>query len=291
MSKPSNNAIRVSENDKLRSNFVRNFVQNGEILCSHALKFTNNIPRIIVQFWDDEDIPSDVQECIETWRQLKSSGVEHFLFNKGTARRFIAENLPADTVKAFDRCYHPAMKSDYFRLCFIFCIGGIYVDVDDVYCGIDVDNLFTDQRMKLQPLCFDIDTNEMVDSGKFIIDGEFSENWIFYFNNNPIIAPSNSPIIKYALARSTRLILECDEYDFPEIQSTTGPGNTTASVVACLSDYQPHIQEKCLSVLSDWQVYTQTIWELSYRNDERNWRLSNGKEYTPEKLIQEKSWI
>ena len=245
MWKPSNNAIRVSENDKLRSNFVRHFVQSEEILCSNNLKLTNNIPRIIVQFWYDEAIPNDVQECIETWRQLKSSGVEHFLFDRDTARRFIEENLPTDNVKAFDDCYHPAMKSDYFRLCFISCIGGFYVDVDDVYCGTDVDNLFTDQRVKLQPLCFDIDTNEMVDPGRFIIDGEFSESWIFYFNNNPIIAPPNNPIIEYALLRSTRLILECDEYDFPEIQSTTGPGNMSASVVACLLDYQPQIQENC----------------------------------------------
>lgn len=289
MWKPSNNAIRVSENDKSRSNFVRGFVQSEEMLCSQALKNTNNIPRIIVQFWDDEDIPNDVQECIETWIRLKSSGIEHFLFNKDTARRFIAENLPEDKVKAFDRCYHPAMKSDYFRLCFISCIGGFYVDVDDVYCGVDVGNLFADQRMKLQPLCFDIDTNEMVDPEKFIIDREFSENWIFYFNNNPIIAPPGSPIIEYALARSTRLILECDECDFPEIQSTIGPGNMSASVVACLSDCQPHIQEKLLSILSDWQVYAQTIWGLSYRNDERNWRLSNRKKYTPIKLIQEKA--
>lgn len=285
----SNNAIRVSENDKLRSNFVRHFVQNEEILCSHNLKLANNIPRIIVQFWDDEDIPSDVQECIETWRQLKSSGVEHFLFNKDTARSFIAENLPTDNVRAFDRCYHPAMKSDYFRLCFIFYIGGFYVDVDDVYSGVDVDDLFTDQRMKLQPLCFDIDANEMVDPGKFIIDGEFSESWIFYFNNNPIIVPPNNPIIEYALARSTRLILERGEYDFPEIQSTTGPGNLSASVVACLSDYQPQIQGEFISVLLDWQIYAQTIWGLSYRNDERNWRLSNRKKYKPVKLIQEKA--
>ena len=287
MWKPSNNAIRVSENDKLRSNFVRNFVQNEEALSSLALKTTNNIPRIIVQFWDDENIPNDVQECIETWRQLKSRGIEHFLFNTGTARRFIAENLSADNVKAFDRCYHPAMKSDYFRLCFISCIGGFYVDVDDVYCGIDVDNLFTDQRIKLQPLCFDIDINEMVNPRAFITDGGFSESWIFYFNNNPIIAPPNSPIIEYALARSTRLILEGDEYNFPEIQSTAGPGNISASVVTYLSDCQPYIQKQCLSVLPDWEIYAQTIWGLSYRNDERNWRLSNRKKYTPVKLKQE----
>lgn len=283
---PSNNAVQVSENDILRSNFIRHFVQNVETQHSSTLNLTNNIPRIIVQFWDDEDIPKDVQECIETWQNLKNRGVEHFLFNNGTARKFIADNLSEYNVKAFERCYHPAMKSDYFRLCFIYCTGGFYVDADDTYSG-GIDNLFSDQRMNLQPLCFDIDTNEMVDPEKFIVDGEFSENWIFYFNNNPIIAPPHSPIIEYSLARSTRLILESDEYSFPEIQSTTGPGNMSASVVAYLSDCQIYTQAQCLGVLSDWNDYAQTIWELSYRNDKRNWRLSNSEKYTPTKSIKE----
>ncbi len=291
MWKPSNNALWISENDKLRSNFVRDFVQNKKRHRLHTPKNTKNIPKIIVQFWDDEDIPNDVSECIETWQQLKSSGFEHFLFNKGTARKFIAENLSPDNVKAFDRCYHPAMKSDYFRLCFIFCIGGFYVDVDDVYRGIDIGNLFTDQKLKLQPLCFDINSNEMIEPEKFIFDDEFLESWIFYFNNNPIISPPGSPIIDNALVRSTRLILECKEYAFPEIQSTTGPGNMSASIVAYLLDCEPHIQEQSLSVLSDWKTYVQTIWELSYRSDERNWRLSNRKKYTPIKLKQEKVLI
>jgi hypothetical protein len=288
MWEPSKNAIHISENDQSRSEFIKHLVQNEEALSSHTRKPTNKIPKIIIQFWDDEDIPSDVKECTETWKQLKSMGFKHVLFNEDSARRFIVDNLHSDNVKAFDRCYHPAMKSDYFRLCFISYSGGFYVDVDDVYCGIDVENLLNDQRIKLQPLCFDIDTNKMVDPEKFIINGENSKNWIFYFNNNPIVAPPNNPIIEYALVRATRLILDCDEFDLPEIQSTTGPGNLTASVVAYLSDHKTYMQDQCFDVLSDWQAYAQVVWALSYRNDERNWRLSNRKQYESVKSIIEK---
>lgn len=291
MWEPSKNAIQISENDNTRSDFVKHLVQRGGALHTLTQKPTNNIPRIIVQFWDDENIPSDVQECTETWKHLKSRGFKHVLFNEDGARRFIAENLHADNVKAFDRCYHPAMKSDYFRLCFIFSIGGFYVDVDDVYCRIDVECLFSDQRIKLQPLCFDVDNDGMVDSDKFIINGSFSKSWIFYFNNNPIVAPPGNHIIEYALRRTTRLILGCDENDLPEIQSTTGPGNLTASVVAYLSSHKSYIQDQCLSVLSEWGTYARTIWPLSYRNDERNWRLSNKKPYMPMKSILEKAKI
>lgn len=242
-------------------------------------KTTNQIPKIIVQFWDENDIPEDVQECIESWQSLKSKGFEHRLFNNGSARKFITDNLQEENVKAFDRCYHPAMKSDYFRLCFIYCNGGFYVDVDDVYSGADISALFSDERIKLQPLCFDLDTNSMVSLDKLNISGKFTGNQIYYFNNNPIIAPPHNPIIEYALARSTRLLLECDENTFPEIQSTTGPGNISASVVAYLEGHPENEREKYLTILVEWVAFAQTIWRLSYRDDDRNWRLSNRKEY------------
>ena len=291
MWKPSKDAIQISENDKARSDFVKHLVQRDRALDTLTPKSASKIPKIIVQFWDDENIPIDVQECTETWNQLKSKEFKHVLFNDDSARRFIAESLHADNAKAFDRCYHPAMKSDYFRLCFIFYIGGFYVDVDDVYSGIDIEHLFSDQRLKLQPLCFDMDADGMVDSEKFIRNRSFSNSWIFYFNNSPIVAPPGNPIIEYSLRRATRLILGCDENDFPEIQSTTGPGNLTASVVAYLSSDKSYRQDQCLSVLSEWGTYARTIWPLSYRNDRRNWRLSNKKPYMPIKSIIEKAQI
>lgn len=277
--KPSKSAVKSSEDDTLRSIFVRELMQVRSTAPFSTPKTTNQIPKIIVQFWDENDIPEDVQECIESWQSLKSKGFEHHLFNNSTARKFIADNLYEENVKAFDRCYHPAMKSDYFRLCFIYCSGGFYVDVDDVYSGLDISGLFSDQRMKLQPLCFDVDANSMVAPGNFNVSGELADNRIYYFNNNPIIAPPHNPIIEYALARSTYLLLECDENIFPEIQSTTGPGNMSASIVAYLSDSPHNTREKHLNILVEWEAFAPTIWKLSYRDDDRNWRLSNRKEY------------
>lgn len=278
--KPSKNAIKYSEDDISRSSFVSELLQDIGTLSFSILKNTNKIPKIIVQFWDENDIPKDVQECIKSWLSLKSKGFEHRLFNNNTARKFIVDNMHEDNVKAFDRCYHPAMKSDYFRLCFIYCNGGFYVDVDDVYSGLNISGLFSDPRMKLQPLCFDVDANSMVSPDKFIVSSEFTGKRIFYFNNNPIIAPPHNPIIEYALERSTCILLECDENIFPEIQSTTGPGNMSASVVAYLVDYPNNEREQHLNILTEWEACAQTIWRLSYRDDDRNWRLSNRKNYT-----------
>ena len=110
--------------------------------------------------------------------------------------------------------------------------GGVYVDADDVFLGVDFTHLFDDARLKLQPLCYDIDSDEMVQSEFFTGPAAESSGWIFYFNNNPIVAPPGHRVVQRALERSTRILTESAADELPEIQSTTGPGNLTASFVA-----------------------------------------------------------
>jgi hypothetical protein len=96
--------------------------------------------------------------------------------------------------------------------------------------------------------------------------------WIFYFNNNPLIAMRGHPIIRRALTAATDA-LERPSSKLPEIQSTTGPGNLTKSVF----DYakqQNDVAEMVL-VLRHWEDVATSKWPLSYRRDARNWRLSN----------------
>ena len=55
------------------------------------------------------------------------------------------------------------MRADYFRLCFIMKVGGFYVDADDIYQGLSVEELLVDGCLKLQPLCYEVATDSMVD--------------------------------------------------------------------------------------------------------------------------------
>ena len=84
------------------------------------------------------------------------------MFDDNKARRFIEGNFEHAHVIAFDRCYHPAMRCDFFRLCYILRHGGFYVDADEVYKGAGCEFLFQDAKVKLQPLCYDLSTNQMV---------------------------------------------------------------------------------------------------------------------------------
>lgn len=262
-----------------RSNFVRGLVQRSRESDVASSVFSRKPPKRIVQFWNDMGrLPEDVKECIESWRRLEVQGFELLLFDEGAARNFISRELGARYEKAYDKCYHPAMQSDYFRLCYILVEGGCYVDADDVYQGQSIEHLFSDGRLKIQPLCYDMLANKMVPSSVFTKVGAHDLSWIFYFNNNPLIAASGHPIVKWALAKAT-LSLErymADEL-LPDIQSTTGPGNLTKSIFDSLTNNGEI--EGDLAVLYNWEEIAISRWPLSYRDDERNWRLSDRKDH------------
>lgn len=258
-----------------QSNFIRKLVQNPKN-HSDFLIDTNKIPKKIVQFWDKLDkIPFDVKECIDTWAYIEDHGFERNIFDKQQAKDYIFNNLGVKYLQAFEKCYHPAMQSDYFRLCYIFIEGGCYIDADDVFSGKQIGNLFTDCRLKIQPLCYDTATHMMVSPHIFTKRNAYSPTWIFYFNNNPLIACSRHPVIEKALTKSTYLLGQNNINSFPEIQSTTGPGVLTTSIYEIISEQEE--MKYSIQILNDWEDFAKSNWELEYRKDSRNWRNSNCK--------------
>ncbi|MFN9529824.1 MAG: glycosyltransferase family 32 protein [Pseudomonadaceae bacterium] len=264
------------EDHRRRSDFIKKLVQSPFRDKPLPPEYSRGVPKTIVQFWHKRaQLPSDVCDCMKSWKALEAQGFNYLFFDQEDAKQFIRERLGERHVSAFEKCYHPAMQSDYFRLCYISVEGGFYVDADDVYIGSPIDRLFIDGRLKIQPLCYDVTTGLMVESAVFTSEGAYSPSWIFYFNNNPLIAPPRHAVIDRALAQSTHL-LEHSVGEFPEIQSTTGPGNLSKSIFEL--DTENIEIESSLYVLSNWERTASTKWHLSYRNDSRNWRLSNQKQ-------------
>jgi hypothetical protein len=229
------------------------------------------IPRRLVRYWHDpSDLPDDVRACLESWDRLREVGFEFRMFDDGTAAAYIARTYGARENRAFARCRHPAMRCDYLRLCFILAEGGLYVDADDVLLGDGWRELFQDGRLKLQPLCYDIPSAGMVEAADIWRADLRVDGRIFYVNNDPIAAPAHHPVLQGALDRATDRLLGNDP--FPEIQSTTGPGNLTAA----LSVHVRRLDQAGLpwdfELLRDWESIAETRWHLSYRNDARNWR-------------------
>ena len=157
---------RVAEDDGLRSRYMQELIQ--EVAPPRPPLAPATIPKVIVQFWHEtNDIPSDVHECLDSWEPLERQGFERILFDDYEARRFISKSFGRRYVAAFDRCHHPAMRCDYFRLCYMLRNGGFYVDADEFYQGGDCRSLFQDSRLKIQPLCYDTSAETMVPSETF----------------------------------------------------------------------------------------------------------------------------
>lgn len=263
--------------ERARSNFVRDLVQRRGDATLSSPKWSSPAPKRIVQFWNDlKRLPEDVKVCMDSWKRLEQDGFELEVFDESSARTFIRSRLGVRHQRAFDRCYHPSMMSDYFRYSYVFVEGGFYIDADDVYHGTSIEHFFVDGGLKLQPFCYDIATSQMVAPSVFSEPGANQPGWIFYFNTTPLIAGRHHPIVERALLNAT-VSLETDLANgLPEVQATTGPGNLTRSVYEVLSEGCP---TSALTIAHDWELASTSKWPLSYRNDARNWRLSNQQAY------------
>lgn len=268
--------LDTPEQHRQRSEYIRTLVQSPTETPAQSETHSHPIPRSIVQFWhDSQQIPRDVEECIDSWRDWTAQGFSHQVFDSQSAQAFIDEAFDSRYLRAFRRCYHPAMQADYFRLCYLHINGGLYVDADDVCVSNDVEFLFSDGRLKVQPLCYDVATQRMVDPKRFIFERAQSPDWIFYLNNNPLASHPRNKVIEQALERATDLLERSDASCLPEIQETTGPGNLSKVVYDMGASGQ--VDKDALMILATWETVAVSKWPLSYRDDARNWRLSNRK--------------
>lgn len=265
-----------SDHHQKRSEFIRNLIQKAQ-KAQPTRDVALGIPKTIVQFWHNlAELPEDVAECIKSWSKWENRGFLHRLFDRQSAEDFISRTLGHEHVLAFGRCYHPAMQADYFRLCYIFVEGGLYVDADDVCIATDISFLFRGPQLKVQPLCYDIDSDTMIEPADFLEQSSEPKNWIFYVNNNPLVGRKGDPIIERSLMRSTRLLNNARRGELLEIQSATGPGNLSKTIfeMGAVSDI-----EGGLLILKDWEATAISKWPLSYRSDARNWRHSNQRSF------------
>jgi len=262
------------ECDDLRSAFIRNLVlqqlQRSERAPGNFRTETTLIPKRLIRYWHNpSDLPEDVQVCLNSWDSLRENGFEFHMFDDSSASKYIAETYGESERQAFANCSHPAMRSDYFRMCFLLAEGGFYVDADEVLLG-DWRNVFHDGNLKVQPLCYDIRAGGMAPADEIWRVDLATNERIFYINNNPIAAPAHHPILRRALTRATSKLL--NKEPFREIQSTTGPGNFTAALAAHARHNELAGRPCDFEFLRDWNSIAETRWNLSYRGDSRNWR-------------------
>tara|TARA_R110000824_G_scaffold276247_3_gene464782 strand:+ start:1298 stop:2149 length:852 start_codon:yes stop_codon:yes gene_type:complete len=267
------------KDDELRSNFIRELTLMQISRADDRAKFgptrNESIPKRLLQYWHDPaDLPDDVRACLSSWDRLGAEGFECLFFDDAAAGAFIYRRFGPRESTAFERCRHPAMRSDFFRMCFILAEGGLYVDADDVLISEGWRHLFTNRKLKIQPLCYDVDATGMLPTSEIWNADLDTLNRIFYVNNNPIAAPAGHPVLRRALQQATDKLLS--DNAVPEIQSTTGPGNLTEALAAHAHEAFVAGAPFDFDLITGWDDTGRTKWDLSYRGDARNWRNMDG---------------
>jgi hypothetical protein len=228
----------------------------------------------IVQFWDTDHPPKDVDTLIEGWRAAVPSG-NHILFNQLTARDFIKANFPKVFVDAYDACHHPAMKSDLFRYAFLYISGGMYVDADEnIISELPYITPNLHEFVAVSPIAFHttLDGNNVgIPFDEMLDPGIFPPPIQMYYANAPIIATARHPVIKAALHRSVRLItMATYQKERCDIHGTTGPTNLTSVINASMLRASL-CSDECNVYAFNWHKYSTTI-DCEYKRDGRNWR-------------------
>ncbi len=91
--------------------------------------FTSSVEALaLMQYWDTPTAPDQVEELMKTWSS--DPQFDHHRYCWDSAHSFVGDRFDRRTLMVFETCAVPAMQCDVFRLCWLFEVGGIYIDAD-----------------------------------------------------------------------------------------------------------------------------------------------------------------
>jgi hypothetical protein len=235
----------------------------------------------LVQFWDSDDVPDDVSTLIKSWVGVVPEGV-HMLFNCNSASKFIQKFFPHYVLKAFEVSKHPAMKSDLFRLAYLYQCGGAYVDADDrATRGLPIVDYRDNAVLVVSPIIrqSNQDSKREVHVKDFV-DGPLATTGPeAYFANSPILAGRRNNAIRIALLRAVESVLDAyhESISF-DIHMMTGPTQLSRSICETfLLDSLIGTRSMRLSVMQ-WSDFAHRQLPLAYKQTERDWRIFESME-------------
>lgn len=204
-------------------------------------------------FWDTVEPPDEVKENIVTWAHIAESVP---LYSERMAQDFILKNFDEKVLRCFDKCHHPAMKSDLFRILKLSVDGGLYIDADERLIS------------NLDPIIKLIDDLEV--DRLFVVD-VMSDR--MYLHNYAIFCRPNDEIVKLAIEQAVDVISEASEdYLRGKIWKVTGPGNLSKAVLGqFISDCTLIPRTAFISSIAFRKIFYSP--DLSYKADpQKNWR-------------------
>ena len=88
----------------------------------------NGIPLKIYRSWITHDVPLRMKEAVDKTIEM-SPEFDQYMYSDEECLRFIEENFEPNVAKAFRSLKPGAYQSDLWRLCILYKLGGIYIDI------------------------------------------------------------------------------------------------------------------------------------------------------------------
>jgi mannosyltransferase OCH1-like enzyme len=169
-----------------------------------APRIISGVPLNIYQSWHSNKIPTKMRETIYSLLDMNPE-FDYYLYSDDACRNFIKDNFNEDVVAAFDSFKPGAYKSDLWRYCILYKLGGVYLDI---------------KFKSVVPLAPIIEKNPEILVRDLSLSLSFEMNSKVY--NGFMVSPPNNPIFKETIediVRSSRLKLYKTGY-----LDITGPG-------------------------------------------------------------------
>jgi mannosyltransferase OCH1-like enzyme len=115
--------IESSMNNEKKGSFQTNQIELKELIYKNQ-----NIPKNIIQtYYKDDYISKSHYNAIHSFIDLNPE-YTYYYFNDNDCRNFIKNHFELKILLTYDKIIPKALKSDLFRLCFIYLNGGCYFD-------------------------------------------------------------------------------------------------------------------------------------------------------------------
>ncbi|MEM9968741.1 MAG: glycosyltransferase [Pseudomonadota bacterium] len=101
------------------------------VFCANRAVFPAEGTQVtdVFQYWDQPEPPSQIKAARQKW---VSAAHAHSWYDDAAAQEYIYAAFGPAAAREFDAFWHPALKSDVFRLYRLIKDGGIYCDADSL---------------------------------------------------------------------------------------------------------------------------------------------------------------
>ena len=99
--------------------------------AQRLLSGDGSIPRILMQYWHEPEIPDDLVPYVESWQALNPE-LTYCPLDDAAAQAFLQSHCETAVLEAYRRAQEPTKRADLIRLAWLHVNGGFYADVDDV---------------------------------------------------------------------------------------------------------------------------------------------------------------